>query len=159
MRVLIAGGGVAALETALALRALAEERVQIELLAPEREFSYRPLAVAAPFGRGEVHRFSLREFADECGAVLRHGRLAAVDSERRIVRRPTLTCSRTTNSSSRTGARMRATPPSAFTFTGETDELAFRDLLQACAERGGENPGLRLARVDRPGRSRCTTSH
>ena len=45
-RVLIAGGGVAALEAALALRALAEDRVRVELLAPETQFWYRPLAVA-----------------------------------------------------------------------------------------------------------------
>jgi sulfide:quinone oxidoreductase len=37
-RVLIAGGGVAALEAALALRALAEDRVRVELLAPEPQF-------------------------------------------------------------------------------------------------------------------------
>ena len=42
MRVLIAGGGVAALETMIALRALAEDRVEITLLAPDRDFFYRP---------------------------------------------------------------------------------------------------------------------
>lgn len=36
--VLIAGGGVAALEAALALRALGEERFSVELLAPEPHF-------------------------------------------------------------------------------------------------------------------------
>jgi len=34
----IAGGGVAALEAALALRKLAEDRVDTELLAPEPHF-------------------------------------------------------------------------------------------------------------------------
>ena len=48
MRVVIAGGGVAALEAALALRALAEDRVSVELLAPETQFWYRPLAVTEP---------------------------------------------------------------------------------------------------------------
>jgi aspartate oxidase len=38
VQVLIAGGGVAALEAALALRALAEDRVSVELLAPEPQF-------------------------------------------------------------------------------------------------------------------------
>jgi aspartate oxidase len=33
LRVLIAGGGIAALEAALALRALARDRVEIDLLA------------------------------------------------------------------------------------------------------------------------------
>ena len=45
LRVLIAGGGVAALETVLALRALAGDRVKLELLAPDEEFVERPLAV------------------------------------------------------------------------------------------------------------------
>ena len=45
-KVLIAGGGVAALEAALALRDLAADLVSIELLAPEHHFWYRPLAVA-----------------------------------------------------------------------------------------------------------------
>ena len=56
-RVLIAGGGVAALEAMLALRKLAEDRVDIELLAPDQDFFYRPLAVGEPFGRGGTLRF------------------------------------------------------------------------------------------------------
>ena len=37
-KVLVAGGGVAALETMLSLRQLAGERLEIELLSPERTF-------------------------------------------------------------------------------------------------------------------------
>src|SRR5437763_10341653 len=117
MRVLIAGGGVAALESALALRALAEERVDIELLTPEREFAYRPLAVAAPFGRGEVHRFALREVADDCGAVLRSGRLAAVEARRGRVRTADGELLPYDQLVVATGARMHAWFPAAFTFT------------------------------------------
>ena len=53
-RVVIAGGGVAALEATLALRALAEEAVSIEVIAPERDFVYRPLSVAQPFRVAET---------------------------------------------------------------------------------------------------------
>ena len=49
MRVLIAGGGVAALEAALALRALAADRVSVELLAPVTQFPHRPSSVRSPF--------------------------------------------------------------------------------------------------------------
>lgn len=49
-RVLVAGGGVAALELVLALRALAGSRVAIELIAPDAELRYPPLDVVAPFG-------------------------------------------------------------------------------------------------------------
>jgi hypothetical protein len=70
LRVLIAGGGVAALEAALALRALAADRVSVELLAPEPEFWYRPLAVAEPFGLGEVRHFDLPELAVVRGCLV-----------------------------------------------------------------------------------------
>lgn len=79
LHVLIAGGGVAALEAALALRALAEERVDIELLAPDADFVYRPMAVAEPFRQGEVKRFPLARLAELAGARLTPGTLARVD--------------------------------------------------------------------------------
>ena len=55
-RVLIAGGGVAAIEAMLALHALAEDRVEIELLGPEPHFWYRPLSVVEPFGAPKAAR-------------------------------------------------------------------------------------------------------
>jgi sulfide:quinone oxidoreductase len=82
--VLIAGGGVAALEAALALRALAEDRVSVELLAPEPHFWYRPLAVAEPFALGEVQHFELSKLADEVGATFTPGELVSVDAARRL---------------------------------------------------------------------------
>jgi sulfide:quinone oxidoreductase len=81
MRVLIAGGGVAALEAMVALRALAEERVDITLLAPDRDFFYRPLAVAEPFGLGQVQRFDLATHAQGCGARHELGSVVSVDPE------------------------------------------------------------------------------
>ena len=45
LRVLIAGGGVAGLETLMALHARAGDRVELTLVAPEDEFVYRPLEV------------------------------------------------------------------------------------------------------------------
>jgi sulfide:quinone oxidoreductase len=79
LHVLIAGGGVAALEATLALRAQAEERVDIELLAPDADFVYRPMAVAEPFQQGEVKRFPLVRLAELAGARLTPGTLARVD--------------------------------------------------------------------------------
>ena len=83
-RVLIAGGGVAALEAALALRRLAEDRVQIELLAPEPRFWYRPLAVAAPFELGDVLHLELGALAREIGADLTPGGLVGIDAWRHV---------------------------------------------------------------------------
>jgi sulfide:quinone oxidoreductase len=85
-RVVIAGGGVAALEAALALRALAEERVTVELVAPELQFWYRPLSVAEPFGLGETKHFELGELAAAAGAGFSPGALVGIDAQRRQAR-------------------------------------------------------------------------
>jgi sulfide:quinone oxidoreductase len=83
-RVVIAGAGVAALETALALRALAEDLVSVELVAPEQEYTYRPLAVAEPFRVGEVRRFPLSRLVAATGAELRRGTVAQVDPDENV---------------------------------------------------------------------------
>jgi sulfide:quinone oxidoreductase len=80
-RVVIAGGGIAAAELLIALRDLARDHVEIELLAPGRELVYRPLAVAEPFGVGRTLRFDLDAIAAEHGAHRRTGSLAGVDDE------------------------------------------------------------------------------
>src|SRR5262245_48131154 len=79
--VVVAGAGVAGLETALALQALAPEHASVELIAPEDDFVYRPLAVAEPFHVGEVRRFPLARLVEAAGAELRHGALAGVNPE------------------------------------------------------------------------------
>ena len=56
LRVLIAGGGVAALEAAFALRELAGDRVAMTMLAPARDFVYRPMSVGEPFSSGRAAR-------------------------------------------------------------------------------------------------------
>jgi sulfide:quinone oxidoreductase len=79
--VVIAGAGVAALEAALALRAQARELVSVELVAPDTEFTYRPLAVAEPFRSGEVRRFPLPPLVTSAGAELRRGRVVGIDAD------------------------------------------------------------------------------
>ena len=78
-KVTIVGGGVAALEAMIALRRLAEERVAIELVAPTPEWSYRPLAVAEPFGLGEATRYDLVRIARDHGASMQ---LSGIESVR-----------------------------------------------------------------------------
>lgn len=85
LHVLIAGAGVAALETALALRELADGRVTVELVAPEKEFTYRPLAVAEPFRADQVRRFPLEPLVAATGASLRAGALTSVEPENKRV--------------------------------------------------------------------------
>ena len=78
LRVVVAGGGVAAMEAILALRELAGERVELTMLAPESTFAYRPMAVAVPFARGRVQRLPLAEFARETSTRLVRGSLTGV---------------------------------------------------------------------------------
>lgn len=82
--VLIAGGGVAALETALALRALGKGGIRVAVLAPEPQLWYRPLAVAEPFALGRVRHFDLASLIADAGATLSQGQLVSVDAARHI---------------------------------------------------------------------------
>jgi sulfide:quinone oxidoreductase len=84
--VLIAGGGVAALEGLLALRELASDRTEISILAPDDDFVYRPLSVGEPFRRTVPRRFSLWEIARDTGATFHRTALAEIDVGRRIAR-------------------------------------------------------------------------
>jgi sulfide:quinone oxidoreductase len=79
MDVVVAGGGVAGLEALLGLRAMAGDRVRLTLVAPDSDFSYRPLAVAEPFALGHAHKVPLRRFTEDAGAELVIEALEGVD--------------------------------------------------------------------------------
>jgi len=82
--VLIAGGGVAGLEAAFAVRDLAGERVKITVLAPGSEFVYRPNAVKEPFTLGYAQRYPLAALVKDAGAELVHDAISRVDVDRRL---------------------------------------------------------------------------
>jgi sulfide:quinone oxidoreductase len=79
LRVIIVGGGVAALESALALAALAPELTDVSVLAPDEELVYRPMTVREPFGYGSARRYPLRRIVEDAGAKLLADRLEYVD--------------------------------------------------------------------------------
>jgi sulfide:quinone oxidoreductase len=85
LHVVIAGGGIAALEATMAVRDLAEDRVRITLVAPERDFELKALRTAEPFAADHVRRYPLADIAERFGAELRRGGLARVDAERRRI--------------------------------------------------------------------------
>jgi sulfide:quinone oxidoreductase len=128
--VLVVGGGVAALEAMLALRALAEEHVDVTLLCPEREFRYPAESVALPFGRGHVDRLTLADIVAAAGARLVNGSLERVEApERRAVTQAgepltydvlVVAC----------GARRMPVLQGALVFRGEEDVDAVRGLLR-----------------------------
>ena len=83
--VVIAGGGVAALETAAALVGLAGDRVGLTLIAPETEFVYRALTPHQSFDYLLAPRFALAELADHLGAALITDQLGWVDRDAHCV--------------------------------------------------------------------------
>jgi sulfide:quinone oxidoreductase len=128
-KVLIAGGGVAGLEAALALRELAGGLMDVELVSPETDFVYRPLAVAQPFQAGEARRFPLHHLAEAAGATLTRAAVRSVDPERRMVVTSNGTALRYDSLLLALGARPVSALPGALTFRGPGDEDAFAALL------------------------------
>jgi sulfide:quinone oxidoreductase len=130
LRVVIAGGGVAALEAALALHTLAEDRVALQLVAPEREFIYRPLAVVAPFRAGDVARFPLQTLAEAAGAELRQGSITAVEVERHAISGDGVEGLSYDVLLLALGARPLPAVTNALTFRGPQDGGALAELLE-----------------------------
>ncbi|HZA89342.1 MAG TPA: hypothetical protein VE401_03840 [Solirubrobacterales bacterium] len=135
LKVLVVGGGVAGCEALLALHELGEGHITTELLCPEDSFTYRPLAVAEPFGLGSAVRFPLSRIAADSGARLVTGALAEADPVRRVV---------STRSGEELdydallialGTRAAEALPGALTYRGIPDNPAFGRLLDE-AERG-----------------------
>jgi sulfide:quinone oxidoreductase len=128
--VVVAGAGVAGLETALALDAIARQHVTVELIAPERDFTYRPLAVAQPFHMGEVRRFPLDQLVRAAGAKLRYGSIAGVDADEK---RALLADGQSVAYDMLVlalGGRPREAVQGALTFRGSDDWTALDDLLE-----------------------------
>jgi sulfide:quinone oxidoreductase len=82
-RVVIAGGGPGGLEAALALHALAGDRVGIELVADAPSFVYRPWSVAEPFGLGRPVELDVAGMAAERGWSFRRAAVTGVDAAAR----------------------------------------------------------------------------
>jgi sulfide:quinone oxidoreductase len=85
-RVLVAGGGIAALEAMLALRELVGDRAELAMLAPADELTLKPLAVGEAFGLAAPPPLPLDTVARDLGAERHRDTLAAVDPESSTVR-------------------------------------------------------------------------
>jgi len=134
LRVLVAGAGVAALEAVLALRAHAGDRVQIQMLAPVRDFVERPASVLSPFSGTPAPTIPLHRLG-ELGVDYRRGTLAAVDADAHEVR---------TGGGGRiaydrlivaTGARAVDGLPGAVTFRGPLSAGAVESAIRAAETR------------------------
>ncbi|HLM87333.1 MAG TPA: FAD-dependent oxidoreductase [Solirubrobacteraceae bacterium] len=85
LRVIIAGGGVAGLETALALHELAPEQTSVQVIAPNEELVYRPMTVREPFAYGQAHHYPLAPIVRDAGAELIADQLSWVEPDKRTV--------------------------------------------------------------------------
>jgi sulfide:quinone oxidoreductase len=85
LKVVVAGGGVGGLEALVALRGLAADAVDLQLIAPDETFSLRALTVLEPFGSGRPRDYPLADLARDLDATLRRDAVAAVHPERRRV--------------------------------------------------------------------------
>jgi sulfide:quinone oxidoreductase len=128
-RVAICGGGVAAIEALLGLRALLGAAPRVDVIAPNHRFVYQPLAVAEPFGLAQTRLFDLAEVAAEHGAQLHVASLEAVEPNRGRI---ALSGGATLLYDSlivAVGARRCAWLPGALPFTGADDVSSVRELL------------------------------
>jgi sulfide:quinone oxidoreductase len=128
-RVVIVGGGVAGLETLLALRALAGDRVELTLVSEHDWFVDRPVTVAEPFGLASAARHSLPDIVAERGARFVGATVVAVHPEAHRV-----TCADGTELGYDTlvlapGAQLRASSPDAITFGLEGSGQAIEGML------------------------------
>ena len=133
LRVVVVGAGVAAIETCLALRALASTRVQLTLVCPDQWYESKPAAVGEPFGVAAVRRFDLDRIAADLGAKRVHGTASSVEADQKRVlvdgRHPVdydalvLAC----------GATPVGAVPGAVTFAGPRDVPLVRAVIDEIA--------------------------
>jgi sulfide:quinone oxidoreductase len=82
--VAIAGAGVAGLETLLAVRGLARDRVDMTLIAPELKFRNYSMLVNGPFGPKRARGIRLEHVLAELDAYWVRGKLDRVDAARHM---------------------------------------------------------------------------
>ena len=138
-RVVIAGGGFAALETLLALRALGDDWARVELIAPSPTFEYRPAATMQAFDPREARNYDLQAIAADLGATFHRARLQSVSPQNRYVRHSSGARLSYDDLVLAIGARASAGIAGALTFRDQRDLPLFdgvlRDVLDGAARR------------------------
>ena len=82
-RVVVCGGGIAAVEGLLRLRRLLGSSVDIELVAPNDDLVIRPLAVSQPFAFGPPSRYDLGRIVTDNDAAWSRTRSPGLTATRR----------------------------------------------------------------------------
>jgi sulfide:quinone oxidoreductase len=138
MRVLIAGGGVAGLEAVLALATLGRDLVHIEVIAPDKEFVYRPMLVAEPFGTAEMLRLDVDQVVADAGARRLEDCLSAVDAAERTVETASGNALAYDALILAVGAQPRESVPGALTFSGTAERRQFGEMIRRLGRRGAK---------------------
>lgn len=84
-RVLICGGGIAAVEGLLRLRRLTGDACEVRLVSPTEEMRHRPLSVQEPFARAGPRVYPLHRIAAETGSEWIRDALEWVDPQEQVV--------------------------------------------------------------------------
>ncbi len=87
-RIVIAGGGIAGIEAALALHELAPGRADVSLLAPNVDFLYKPLTVAEPFTHQPAETHELDPALAEIGVSFERAMVESVSPDEHTVTVP-----------------------------------------------------------------------
>jgi sulfide:quinone oxidoreductase len=127
--VVVAGGGFAAAELVLALRALAQERVTLELVAPSPALAFKPAATGEAFGASTVQEFDLRELAEDAGASYRRDTVEAVAPKTLRLRLGSGATAGYDALVLATGARAQAVVPGSTVYRDERDSPASARML------------------------------
>lgn len=146
-RVLIAGGGIAGVEAALAVRAFAGDLADVLVIDPGRRFTVPGTAPARAFGMGAGIDLRLADVIDRAGAALVGGRVASVDAARHLV---TLDGGEILTYDAlvlAVGARPLTAVPGALTFAGPGDVEAVRGMIADIGRRALRGAGVEMAFV------------
>lgn len=129
-KIVVAGGGFAALEAVLALRALAGDRVHTTLVCPDHELRYRPAATVEAFGEGVSRTYDLCRIARDLRLTYRAARLDTVAPRMRSVRLSSGLRLEYDALILATGARAVASVPGALMFRDQRDVPLIREVLR-----------------------------
>jgi sulfide:quinone oxidoreductase len=134
-RVVIAGGGVAAMEAMLALRHLGAKGIELELVAPNDELLLPALAVGEPFGIAAPEAVPIADVCGDLDARHRRDALQSVDAGARTARTESGVEVPFDALLLAIGASTQPALPGALTYRGGQDNDEIRTLLLA-AEQG-----------------------
>ncbi len=147
MRVLIIGGGIAGLEALIGLSDLAGDRVAITLVAPDPEFTYKPMTVEEPFSPTPAERHELAPIAAEFDARFVQAALTSMRPGEHLAELSDASALTYDASIVCIGARQRAAFERAAALRVAGEPLPINDLLRAAAA----HDSRRIAFVVPPG--------